>query len=228
MVVLNRCGVLLAPMTSISTFVFFGAGASYWYPGLRSRVDQPTQNGIPIFKLHGSINWFPDVGHEHVFEGQPCSKDLVQATVDERGHLDTQLDDAKLPVRDNLVNTLRQVDCDNIGMYPLVLGLYAPGKPAPVNSGSIECVREKCLSMIRDNPDANAVVVGVHPPEREDDEIANEVLCELGKLRGNKAFVNPNCEDKKRAEGFGFHKHHDRFGDYIKSLQPAPSKRAHD
>jgi len=99
--------------------------ASLHYPELRF-PPAPVAHGIPVYKLHGSINWFQTSGVARSADIKVARKDSVPLTWDPEGAPHTQRERAVLGSRKELVSALKS----DLNDYRPIMALYVHGKPA--------------------------------------------------------------------------------------------------
>lgn len=172
---------------------------AYFYPGLSKLTGR-----IPIFKIHGSINWL-----QHYPLARSASNSVAERMVRENPPMtlsgpdkvpDTQQEYVPTGERTNLIAELKH---DGSARNP-ILGIYAPGKPIPYNCKCIGRVRSKCLKIVDENQDADVTIIGVHITKPGDDPRLDEVLDALGGLNGEKRYVGPDENDRDAADNRGF------------------------
>ncbi|HUB06076.1 MAG TPA: hypothetical protein VMB50_03705 [Myxococcales bacterium] len=177
------------------------SGRSWGYRGPRRQFPRP--GGIPVFKLHGSINWqrLLPVGPGRTLSvglaGHPLRPDT--------GHEEVQI------ARPNIIAMLKHSD------HPPVLATYSAGKEVDSNWGCIEGSVRSCLRAIRRSPGARATLFGVRLPASTDDPRLERVARALQVLRGQKEFVNPGEDERAAAESLGFEPRERTLGEYLEA-----------
>ena len=189
---------------------------SFTYPEIddydKSRKDC---GPIPVYKLHGSINWLANACH-----GAYATLELAKAySLPSVLHDDEQMDhDGKrrpLPT----METPRLVVCDranavlnalapDLSRSPLI-AYYVAGKQSSENIRKLDTHFRNCLRRVRRLAQADVTVVGVRPMKRlshkgkEDDPRLYDVLEEAGRLHGEKRYVG-GTQDFESAKSWGF------------------------
>jgi len=185
-------------------------GVAYWYPGVRDETN--ASSDVPIFKLHGSINWQPVPGGAVSSTLEVAQRNARPMTLS--GPDNTRETGMDCIIRGGRPNIILHYKHDETST-PL-LEVYARGKPALDNWEGIQAHFEQCLDKVRVNSTADVTVIGVGVPENvtEDDPRLHDVVEVLSEQRGRRAYVDP--AQNKAWEAAGFHKAADTFGQYIR------------
>jgi hypothetical protein len=178
------------------------AGRAYRYPGVRGTRDD--REALPLFKLHGSINWlqlFSYAASADLRTAQEMARSQPAITISgpDAGP-ETQREYVPPGGRVNLILEMKH---NGVARNP-VLATYAPGKPVPYNYGCIDSVHTDCLAALAANPEASGVIIGVHLPTPGDDPRLDEVLQGIAFLRGGVEYVGPGTADQESAKSRGF------------------------
>ncbi len=176
----------------------------YCYPGMRvPPAPAGAPLGVPIFKLHGSINClrlFPTAvgsNYEVVRKISESLPRVIQSGPDQGS--DTQREYVPPGDRRNLIYELKH----NPYRSP-VLAIYAPGKPVPYNHDCVEGIHRECLAAVARNPSARATIIGVRIPPAGDDERLDAVLHALRGLGGGAEYIARGDDERAAAKALGF------------------------
>ncbi len=184
------------------------AQRSYVYPGLRPLTPEPANPGaVPIYKLHGSINFLQFYGALRSSDPETLQKfgaSQPKVILSGPGNgLDTQVEVVPQGGRDNLIVTLKH---RGNARNP-VLAIYAPGKPVPYNHNCVANIRDECLKALAGNRSAGATIIGVKLPEPDavgDDPPLDDTLQALRHLDGGVMYIARGDEERARACELGF------------------------
>jgi hypothetical protein len=188
------------------------ARKAYTYPGVRdiggtafvSRGGgQPsTDEPIPIFKLHGSINW---LSHRSGMVSQ--SPAVSRATTRPvaysfNGPFPIAQTDAIYipPNRHSLFRTL-----ENSSDRAVVAAIYGEGKHVVENPHDVEGHRTACWNKVSELNSADVLVIGLRPVARPDDPPLFCLLRCLDSLQGDKVCVNSSKSDCEEFNRRGYH-----------------------
>ncbi len=178
------------------------AGREFHYPG--ARIAASEHRGVPIYKIHGSINWLVQMPYAVSHDLEIArSMAAAQPSVGLSGpagdqHPETHREYVPPGGRDNLILELKR------NSSAPVLAVYAPRKPVPVNFEAVAGVLSKVLGVITTNKGAAATIVGLRLQPREDDPRLHDIVAALAGLRGPKVYVARGDEERERARSLGF------------------------
>lgn len=122
--------------------------------------------GFSLHKIHGSINWWGDMGSfSPLEEGKPIPSPL---TVTSRGLVYKEIRIEEDPYE----------ACLSSGAGDPLLAHYSPGKPIFVNFPTLAEIRSKAITECTGA--TRALIIGVHPPtSRQEDETLWELFFRL-------------------------------------------------
>lgn len=174
------------------------ASIAYRYPGVD---DTSATDALPIFKVHGSVNWLQVVG-----TGGGSSLEIARAN-----HRPTRLEaQSGLPFSMNTDSVYAARGRKNTQLEyvqvpkPTVLATYVRGKPAVHSRDVIDRVRALCLEKVA-GADADAVVIGLRPPVSDGDDPTWSELCRvLASCRGERLYVSPSADEGRSMGRYGF------------------------
>jgi hypothetical protein len=164
---------------------------------------------VPLFKLHGSVNWLPvreGAGGADLKMVQELSRQNPmtprpneQEPGDDRTPLHSY--DTKHTFEPPNGGSLR-VDLEH-GFVP-VLAAYGPRKPLLRNLEHIRAHRQACADLLAAGPVGRVLAVGVRPVTVEDDRTLHDLIRQLGALPVEKIYVSPAEEHCEWFEAQGF------------------------
>jgi len=182
------------------------AGCRTSHPGLTA-IDgvEQVSNGsgpiIPVFKLHGSVNWVPVRGG-----GLSATEEVAARIAAERpthlaenGPHIAAVTFATSAVfdRPSLLHELENGDAP-------VVAVYGAGKYVIDNFRHVDHHRKACRDRLAFEPIDCVIAVGIRPVSREDDPVLPEVI-DLLASRGKHAFyTSPDEDDCREFERRGF------------------------
>jgi hypothetical protein len=165
------------------------------HPGLRDSGggDHDVSPGVgeivPVFKLHGSVNWMQVPSRS----GSATYKE-AQSTGRDRPTSPTQ--SGPLPGVQTWLTSATfdrpslKVDLEN-GENP-VIAVYGSGKHVIANSQHIDEHRATCLRRLAESSIDRVVTVGIRPVTAKDDPILDEVIDLLADKNAAKLYVSPD------------------------------------
>jgi hypothetical protein len=178
-------------------------------PGVHNGWDFVSEIGggtpVPIFKLHGSVNWFQALGG-----GGGATEEEAHRIAEERMdrtvaslHISDASQSFATEVAPDRLQMGQKLDNFSIKQAPVV-ALYSPGKPLISNPNHVEGHRAACLARLRSASIDRVLVVGVRSVSVDDDPVFNPVVDELANRATEKIYVGPSDEDRQafRARGF--------------------------
>ena len=156
---------------------------------------------VPVFKLHGSVNWMqvPSRSGSATYEE-------AQSTGRDRTTYGTQ--SGPLPgvqTRETSATFDRpslKVDLEN-GENP-VIAVYGRGKHVIANSQHIDEHRATCLRRLAEAPIDCVIAVGIRPVSEEDDPVVGKVIDLLAAGARHKVCADPNADQCAEFERRGF------------------------
>jgi hypothetical protein len=173
----------------------------YYYSELKIDAEA-NRSGVPIFKIHGSVNWFPCP--THTISGHNPTPDQVRRATT-RMTWDEANRRYSIDFPDVFSSAYRLIYQELVREEELlrspIMAHYGPRKPVDVNFPFIDGVRKSCLkhlSMVD-----RAVIVGVRPVTGEDDP----ALLRIFEMLNGKdvIYVNPSGADcTSVSSSFGF------------------------
>lgn len=171
--------------------------------------------GMPVFKIHGSINWFPCQAQTIRIENptpEQKRKATVSMTWDETNRR-FSVDFPEVSVSSGELIYQELLRDDPLLRSP-VMALYGPRKPVEVNFPTIEKIRSAALKNA--SGVEKAFIIGVRPVKPEDDHVLHRIF---ESLRGKKVvYVNPSPEDcHVIAKEFGFETVQKKLSDWLSS-----------
>jgi hypothetical protein len=176
-----------------------GIGGTYFVS--QGKGEPSTGEPIPIFKLHGSINW---LAHESGMPSQTFA--VAHETTRPVGYSYcgsfpvAQTDAIHVPQnRNELFRTLEKPT-----RKPLVAAIYGSGKPVVANPDDVKKHRAACLEAISMLTSADVLLIGLRPVEESDDPVLCELLDRLSGVPGEKSCVNPEPSDCETFRGLGY------------------------
>jgi hypothetical protein len=172
----------------------------FYRPGPRG---SQTLSGMPVFKIHGSINWlrlFSTSVSSNLAAAQAgaASKPVATRSGPEKG-LDTRQEYIPPGGRANLVAELKR----GSNADQPILALYAEGKPVFSNYECIAAAFDACVTSINANPSASATIIGIRIPPPGDDPRLDAVLAALQSHR-TVDYVAKGSEERAAAKAIGF------------------------
>jgi hypothetical protein len=199
------------------------ASRKFRYPGIRD--SHQANGGLPVYKLHGSINWLqariPAVSATYQVAQQiSAASPPVTLSGPDKG-VETQLEYVPAGSRENLILELKH----NGSAGSPILAVYAPGKPVPYNYECVASVQRECLDALRSNPKAGATIIGLFIPPVGDDPRIDEVVADLTKRGGRVEYVAKGTEEKERATHLGFKAIADTLEGYLQGRRRSRSHR---
>lgn len=175
--------------------------------------------GVPIFKIHGSVNWFP-CQVQTIRTDDPTPEQKRKGTVTmtwEETNRRFSIDFPEIFVSSGELIYQQLVRDDPLLRSP-VMAHYGPRKPVEVNFPTIEKLRSAALQIAKE---AKLVfIIGVRPVKPEDDHVLHQIF-EL--LRGKKVFyVNPSKDDcHSISQQFGFSTSQKTFLEWVSESDPS-------
>lgn len=182
-----------------------------WYPGVRFGQKELS---LPVYKPHGSSNWFVLRGSSRSADLNIARKLAVPLALGPEKTPDSQREYAILGDRKNLVSSMKRTH----GHFDTVMALIMPRKKVPLNWPAVDRARDLCLEAIFSNPSANATVIGVHVPIDDDDPLVKKCLMALGQLEGQSTFINPSKDEILQSQQLGFDGKNMTLSEFIQKL----------
>jgi hypothetical protein len=163
----------------------------FYYPEMNAGL-VGDREGVPLFKIHGSINWFPcptQSLHTETPTPEQKRRATTRMTWDETNRrFSIDFPDVFVSSYDLIYQEL--VREEELLRSP-VMAHYGPRKPVDVNFLFIDGVRASALQHIEKVE--QAFIIGVRPPNGDDDPI---LLKTFQILKGkNVTYVNPSKDD---------------------------------
>lgn len=154
---------------------------------------------MPVFKLHGSVNWLP-------VPGAATGVDLAMVEEESRARPTSIVKSGPLvssqswatyvpPNRRSLF-----VELERHRTYVPVAAVYGSGKNLLNNPQHVESHRNACFDRLCAAPPAHVVALGLRPVSDEDDPVVGRLLDQLSEGSGEKIYVSPS---KEECEAFG-------------------------
>lgn len=165
-------------------------------------AEEPT-SAIPIFKIHGSVNWMQVKGHASSASLEIALKNVKPTRFVDQDGAGISVETVILYVPQGRRNLL--LELKHRPVKPIVLATYGRGKPSTHERVRLENVRRLAQEFVAANADADVVMIGLRPPEDDVDDPTWAALCRaLGQSRGSKTYLSP-VEGECAAMGkFGF------------------------
>lgn len=197
---------------------------AHFYPTL-----DKAESGIPVYKLHGSINF-------RQLKGAGASADFQTALSQAQEH-PTRLatsernpslwttDTAQTYVvrgRSELILELKQA----LNTREPVIAAYAPNKPAAVNPLCLTKHRQECRARVEQLRDADVTAIGIRFPSASDDPDLDHLTKAFGD--GTKLYVSPDPEDCRKAENLGFEARPQTFEDFVRAKAEVASSSPYE
>jgi hypothetical protein len=203
----------------------------YSYLGLPGPASKPgyvspgdNGNVVPIFKLHGSVNWLaPPTG------GAGASEEAARKEAEARsargvksGPLDALQGRQGTFVSPN-APTLR-MDLEKDRNRGPIIAVYGPGKHFLQNPEDVDSHRRSCLEYLGSHRLGDVLAVGIKPATAKDDPVLRSVLRALVAATGSKRYVSPSPSDCRAFARFGFRTRKETLAQFM-TWWPRPPKR---
>jgi SIR2-like domain len=155
---------------------------------------------IPMYKIHGSINWLSLESGVVSSDLQVVRQSAKSAEYIDQGQFRVVQTYATYvpPHRRALLFELER------STKTPVAAVYGTGKPVVANPRHVDAHRQDCCAEIAKLVEADALVVGLRPVGEDDDPVLHEVLRTIAKLEGEKTYVNPSDDDCRHFERLGY------------------------
>jgi SIR2-like domain len=178
-------------------------------PGVHNGWDFVSSIGggtpVPIFKLHGSVNWFQVPGGgagATMEEANRIANERIDRTVPSL-HIAKASQTFATEVASDRREMLQKLDNFSTIGAPVV-ALYSPGKPFISNPTHVEGHRAACLLQLRNASIKRVLLVGLRPVSVGDDPVFNSVVDELVERAAEKVYVSPSAEECEEFRRRGF------------------------
>jgi hypothetical protein len=173
----------------------------FYYPKMMAGL-VGDRNGIPVFKIHGSINWFPcpaQTLHTENPTPEQKRKATTKMTWDETNRrFSIDFPDVFVSCYDLIYQEL--IREDELLRSP-IMAHFGPKKPVDGNCPFIDGVRKACIESAKSV--AQAIIIGVRPPVGEDDPALLKIFQNL--RHKEVTYVNLSKDDCDLvASSFGF------------------------
>lgn len=172
----------------------------------RDIVSEGTGPVVPVFKLHGSVDWLPtrsgaDGATFEIVEKQAAENPMTprpNAPPGKKGETPLFSYDTKHTYQTPNGGTLR-TDLEH-GDVP-VIAVYGRGKPLLRNLAHVQAHRQACVNLLSPGSVGCVLVVGIRPVTTRDDRTLYNLLRQLGATDGEKTYVSPvrvDCAEFRR------------------------------
>jgi len=175
-----------------------GGTYDYMLPG------HARHQGFCLLKIHGSINWWGDMGSSgRLEEGKPIPAPL---TLTSRGSVYKEIRIEGDPYE----------ACLSSGGGDPILAHYGRGKPIFVNFPTLVEIRSRAIAEC--TAATRALIIGVHPPSfRQEDETAWEVFAALRSRRAPTQYVGLSRDTEIVADRFQFEPISKTFKEFVRT-----------
>lgn len=164
---------------------------------------------VPMFKLHGSVDWFP-VRSGAAGSDKETVEELANANPLTPRPNDAVFGDKRTPLHSyDTKHTFEPYDGANLRIllqddYNPVVAIYGRGKPLLRNLQHVRNHREACFEMLTEGGVGRVLAVGIRPVSEGDDPVVHKLTSFLGSTTGRKEYVSPAPDDCKAFEALGF------------------------
>ncbi|HZL18350.1 MAG TPA: hypothetical protein VFG23_11450 [Polyangia bacterium] len=193
-------------------------------PGIHSDVYVSPGGGgtpIPIFKIHGSINWLQargGAGGPNFEESLRLAEERQDRTV-RSAHIPDASQSFATTVASNRPELLKALDDFSPSGGPVV-AVYGPGKPFMSNPEHVERHRAACLDRLRSTAINRVVVIGIRPVCKADDPTLHGLIDELNARAVEKVYVSPSAEDCEEFRLRGFSAERATLAEFLERAPP--------
>jgi hypothetical protein len=185
----------------------------------RELVSEGTGPIVPMFKLHGSVDWLAVKSgaagtDEKAVEAAAAANPLTPRPNDGVFGDGVRLHsyDTKHTFESPNGASLR-IDLQND--YQPVVAIYGRGKPMLRNLAHVRAHREACFKLLTDATVGRVLAVGVRPVTEADDQIVHRLIRHLGAVAAQKIYVSPSAGDCRAFEALGFSARRVGLADYL-------------
>ena len=173
----------------------------YFYPEIKT-TPIGELDYLPLYKIHGSINWFP-IRPQTLHQPTPTDCQRLKATTGlsyDKNNNRFSHDFPGIFSSDYDLIYQELVREGELERCP-VLAHFAPRKPVDINFSQIERIRRDCIQDIKGVK--RAFIIGVRPIDQKDDP---NLFAIFDNLKGKDViYVNPDMfANKKMNQDFGF------------------------
>jgi hypothetical protein len=178
-----------------------------FYPRLSGLHDAPPEgpgDAVPVFKLHGSVNWLA----LHGIAGGANLKIVQRQARRQRSRVVrsgrfsvTQTWNTYAPPnRPSLFHEIEE--SPNAG--ETVVAAYSSGKYLFNNPLDVQRHRRACFDKLSSEPIGRVVAIGVRPVSRKDDPVTHRLFALLRGTTAHKVYVSTSSDDRRKLERYGF------------------------
>ena len=195
----------------------------------RELVSEGTGPIVPMFKLHGSVDWLPvrtgAAGvDEKIVQAHADANPMTPRTnavdpADRKGAI-ISYDSKHTFEPEGSINLRFELDRWD---YVPVVGVYGQGKPLLRNLQHVRDHREACSKLLAESGVGSVLAVGIRPVSKDDDPTVYGLTRWLGKNAVNKLYASPTVEHCKEFEAMGFRALPVGLGEYLERQAAAPS-----
>ena len=200
-------------------------GRSYWYPGLtdgdHGGIARP-DNSVPIYKPHGSCNWFPggnalDISHMENPDAPVPDEDLD-------GNMLHACDSGHPHIQGTSTGKTQDVSRGDFRTYlssgggeDPIMAHYCASKVAPLNGDTLTRIREDCVAGL--GHIEHAVVIGVRLVPQDDDPVVDGIFNQFSRCPTE--YVCGNPDEARPVEGqYGFRPHTHGLQESLAAARP--------
>jgi hypothetical protein len=183
------------------------ATRAFFYPRLTEKEETtavPSGLGevIPVYKLHGSINWFSARSFSGSADLEIARQNSHPVKLVNAGSMIASQTYATY-VPPGRLNAFYEWENGVVTSGP-VAAIYGTGKLLLENPEHVQAHRNDCFDRLSRIDHADVIAIGMRPVSVEDDPTTNALIDRLSRLDGKKTYISPSVVDCKGFAALGF------------------------